>query len=138
MYNGTDLQFTLKLFISSQVVFFCNVQFFPGNHGECFFGGGKLKVEYVEKSCKSPPLSRKKCSDSEQTSRGYIAVFWCQHTTPPKKKTNECPLKRDQFNRKYIFQPLILGDMLVFRSVRGGCSPQVALLSPEDMSRKIV
>ncbi len=25
--------------------------------------------------------------------------------TPP--KTNECPLKRDYFNRKYIFQPLI-------------------------------
>ena len=33
----------------------------------------------------------------------------------PRKLT--CPLKRDYFNRKYIFQPLNLGDMLVFQGV---------------------
>jgi len=28
-----------------------------------------------------------------------------------------CPLKRDYSSRKYIFQPLFSGDMLVFRGV---------------------
>ena len=42
--------------------------------------------------------------------------------TPP--KTNECPLKRDDFNRKYIFQPLIFRGHVSFpggRSFWGHC-----------------
>ena len=35
-------------------------------------------------------------------------------------KTNKCPIKKDYFNRKYIFQPLFLRDMLVFRGVPSG------------------
>jgi len=31
----------------------------------------------------------------------------------PRKLT--CPLKRDYFNRKYIFQPSLFRDMLAFR-----------------------
>ena len=34
----------------------------------------------------------------------------CNRITPP--KTNECSLKRDYFNRKYIFQPLIFKPRL--------------------------
>ena len=52
-------------------------------------------------------------------SKKAVSTMVCCETTmltPP--KTNECPLKRDYFNRKYIFQPLIFrGCWLVFRGV---------------------
>ena len=44
----------------------------------------------------------------------------------PRKLT--CPLKRDYFNRKYIFQPSFFRDMLVFRWVCPTC--RKSLLSP--------
>ena len=53
-------------------------------------------------TCKRPPKWRKKT----QKVRSFKGL------TPP--KTNECPLKSEYFNRRYIFQPLILGDVLVF------------------------
>ncbi len=47
----------------------------------------------------------------------YFTMHWADVVYTPKKLT--CPLKRDYFNRKYIFQQLIFrGHMVVFR----GCN----------------
>ena len=43
----------------------------------------------------------------------------------PRKLT--CPLKRDYFNRKYIFQPSFFRDMLVFRWVCPTCRKSLCL-----------
>ena len=50
--------------------------------------------------------------------RGIVYIYIYISLTPA--ETNECPLKRDYFNRKYIFQSLIFRGHVSFpRSIRG-------------------
>ena len=61
------------------------------------------------------------CSDHKSRINGNNVKI--PHLYTP-LETNECPLKRDYFNRKYILQPLIFrGHPLVF----GGISPWKSL-----------
>ena len=52
------------------------------------------------------------CQASIRTTEVLRSWGFRQKITP--LKTNECPLKRDHFNRKYIFQPLILRGHVSF------------------------
>ena len=92
------------------------------------FPWGKL-IYLLFQECRHKSVE-KKTKKMQQQKNGQRSSCTCH--LHPRKLT--CPLKRDYFNRKYIFQPLIFrGHSLVFQGVPGDSRWNLPLSIPSAL-----